>query len=237
MKYHLLLLSTLATTLLAPAAHADRDKDESGRVRGWGHERKEEFWDGNCKVKRKWEKDGDYKEERKCKEPRHVHAVPARPVVVYPPWIVVRGDERAYDPRFQPRPVANASSCHSETVGKVLGGLVGGALGNQIGSGSGRALATVGGAVAGVLVGGEVGRRMDARDHACVGQVLEVAPVNQRVQWTEGPAQYLVVPGQVVSRQGSYCRPYTMELRLDGQVQRSQGTACRRSDGTWAAVS
>jgi hypothetical protein len=32
---------------------------------------KEEYWDGNSKVERKLEKNGEYKEERKCKgEPR-----------------------------------------------------------------------------------------------------------------------------------------------------------------------
>lgn len=30
-------------------------------------EHKEEYWDGNCKVKLKWKKHGEYKEERKCK--------------------------------------------------------------------------------------------------------------------------------------------------------------------------
>jgi hypothetical protein len=29
--------------------------------------RKEEFWHGGCKVERKWEKNGNYKEEVKCK--------------------------------------------------------------------------------------------------------------------------------------------------------------------------
>jgi surface antigen len=240
-----LWIAALCAVLASPLAHADRDKDESGKGRGhghghaYGHERKEEFWQGDCKIKRKWEKDGEYKEERKCKgsRPDHVHVVAAQPVMVYPPWIVMQQGERAYDPRYQPRPVSSASNCNSDTVGKVLGGLVGGALGSQIGKGTGRAVATVGGAVAGVLIGGEVGRRMDARDQACVGQVLEVAPVNQRVQWAEGNSQYVVVPGKVVDRQGSYCRPYTMELRMDGQVQRSNGTACRRPDGTWAAAS
>jgi hypothetical protein len=26
----------------------------------------EEIWDGNCKIERKWEGDGDYREERHC---------------------------------------------------------------------------------------------------------------------------------------------------------------------------
>lgn len=255
MKY---LRATLLSTALgiaagAPAfAHGD---DHPGRGHGHGHghghkhhkhedkhhkhkhkhAHKEEFWDGHCKVERKWERDGDYKETRKCKAPRG-HVVAVQPVVVYPPWIVVQQDERAYHPKYQPRPVSTASRCNSVTAGRVLGGIVGGALGSQIGKGNGRTAAIVGGAVAGVLVGGEVGKRMDAADQGCVGQVLEVAPVDRRVQWAEGPTEYVVVPGRVVNRQGSYCRPYTVEITMDGRRQRSEGIACRRGDGSWVAA-
>lgn len=269
------LFFVIAGALLAPVAFADDDKDESGKRREHRRERKEEFRQGGCKVERKWEKNGDYKEERKCDGPdrhaerkeehddgnckverkwekngsykeevkckggartyRPAHVIPAQPVVVYPPWIVMERGERAYAPQYQPRQVANASRCNSDTVGRVLGGVVGGALGNQIGKGSGRTAATIGGAVAGVLIGGEVGKRLDAGDHACVGQVLEVAPVDHRVQWVEGPAQYVVVPGKVHRRQSTYCRPFTVEVTMDGQRQRSTGTACRRADGVWVA--
>ncbi len=75
----------------AGSASADPDKDESGRGRwrggyersydgpgrgyGYGYERprrerrafKEEYDDGRCKVERKWERNGEYKEERKCR--------------------------------------------------------------------------------------------------------------------------------------------------------------------------
>jgi hypothetical protein len=72
------VLSTLAIMgLLSGAALADPWKDESGK-HGWKYhpsdgyaaydrEHKEEFWIGNCKIERKWEPDGSYKEERKCK--------------------------------------------------------------------------------------------------------------------------------------------------------------------------
>jgi hypothetical protein len=33
----------------------------------YDREYKEEFWVGNCKIERKWEGDGSYTEERKCK--------------------------------------------------------------------------------------------------------------------------------------------------------------------------
>lgn len=228
------LLAALAGLLLAaPVLAHDDDR------RGKGHKHREEFWDGPCKVTREWKHNGDYKEKRKCKghnqEVGRVHAVvPAQ--VVYPPWIVVRQGERAYHPQHEPRYVSTASHCNSAVVGRVLGGIVGGALGSQIGKGGGRTAATIGGSVAGVLIGGELGKRMDAADQGCVGRVLEVAPVDRQVQWNEGPAQFLVVPGQVINRQGGYCRPYTVEVTTGGQRSRSQGTACRRGDGVWVAA-
>ncbi|HEX2547766.1 MAG TPA: hypothetical protein VHL79_22975 [Ramlibacter sp.] len=110
-------LCVLALCALLPfAALADPDKDESGhgkhRKHGKHHaEFKQEYWEGNCKVERKREKNGDYKEERKCKGQRHAHedkrrrehdrtshaqaprpvyVVPAQPVVVQPAPVVVQ---------------------------------------------------------------------------------------------------------------------------------------------------
>jgi hypothetical protein len=73
-----------ALTMLAGPALADPDKDESGKGRwgyydrGGGHraynldrEYKQEFRRGNCKIERKWERDGEYKEEIKCKPYRY----------------------------------------------------------------------------------------------------------------------------------------------------------------------
>ena len=64
--------------LLSSPAFADPNKDESGNGRwdkhwdrgdqhyAYDREYKQEFWVGNCKIERKWEHNGDYKEERKC---------------------------------------------------------------------------------------------------------------------------------------------------------------------------
>jgi len=241
-----ILLAAVAAVLAAPAAMADRDDHdhdhEHGRGHGWGHDKhKEEFWDGNCKVKREW-KHGEYREKRECRAPERVVVVPApapppvQAVVVYPPWMVQQQGEYVYKPQYRPAQVSGTVRCNSSAVGSVLGGIVGGVLGNQIGRGDGRTLATIGGAVAGVIVGGEAGRRMDARDQACVGEVLEVAPVGHRVQWVQGPTTYVAVPGQVAYRQGAYCRPYTLEAKTGpGRWQRTKGMACRRPDGVWIA--
>ena len=250
-----ILLAAVAAVLAAPAAMADRDdhEHEHGRGHGWGHDKhREEFWDGNCRVTREWHH-GDLHETRECREPRRVVVVPAAPpppqtvvvvpaapqpqaVMVAPPWMVQQQGEYVYKPQYRPAQVAGTTRCNSPVVGSVLGGVVGGVLGHQIGRGDGRTLATIGGAVAGVLVGGEVGRRMDAGDQACVGEVLEVAPVGRRVEWVQGSTTYVAVPGQVAYRQGAYCRPYTLETKVGpGRWERTKGMACRRPDGVWIA--
>ena len=73
----------------------------------WAHGHKEEYWDGHCKVERKWKKNGEYKEKRKCRgdrpvvyqQPQSVYMAPppppvmvrpARPEIVISPQIVIR---------------------------------------------------------------------------------------------------------------------------------------------------
>jgi hypothetical protein len=93
-------LLSLAILTIPFGALADDWKDESGK--GRNHDRrefKEEYWDGNCKVERKMEKNGDYKEERKCKPRRraqyrdrveYIEVPPPRYVEVPPPEPVYR---------------------------------------------------------------------------------------------------------------------------------------------------
>lgn len=99
-------LPLIALCALVPlVAVADPDKDESGHGKRGKHrtEFKEEYRDGNCKVERKLEKNGDYKEERKCKGvsraaapvyvPAPVIVQPAPPVVIQP-GLVIQGTVR-----------------------------------------------------------------------------------------------------------------------------------------------
>ncbi|MBP0633303.1 hypothetical protein [Cupriavidus sp. AcVe19-1a] len=81
------------------SVHADPWKDESGHGYGRKHkggDYKEEYWDGHCKVERKWEKGGEYKEERKCKDrPAVYHQPPAvyyppEPAIVVSPQVIIR---------------------------------------------------------------------------------------------------------------------------------------------------
>jgi hypothetical protein len=67
-------------------ASADSWKDEGGHGRGHGHgKHKEEYWDGNCKVERKFGKDGEYKEKRKCRAPEREYYQPVPVYVPAPP--------------------------------------------------------------------------------------------------------------------------------------------------------
>jgi hypothetical protein len=94
------LISLVVLPLLLGVAHADPDKDESGHGRKYknkGGEHKEEYWDGRCKVERKWKSNGEYKEERKCKDrpeayyqpPAVYHPAP-EPAIVVTPQIIIR---------------------------------------------------------------------------------------------------------------------------------------------------
>lgn len=97
------LVPVLLSCLLgafALSAHADPWKDESGHRYGHKHkggDYKEKYWDGPCKVERKWKGNGEYKEERKCKgHPPVYHHAPgavyyeAEPAIVVSPQIVIR---------------------------------------------------------------------------------------------------------------------------------------------------
>lgn len=100
-----LLLSTLLLALPLSSV-ADPWKDESGHDDRRGYDRreyKEEFWEGNCKVERKLEKNGEYKEERKCKAPSHGEYRP--PSVYTPPPAATYGLPRPHvpSPRYEER--------------------------------------------------------------------------------------------------------------------------------------
>jgi hypothetical protein len=105
MKSVICAVVALAMVGVYAPVFADPGKDESGHGRKYesrrhkGGEYKEEYWDGDCKVERKWKKNGDFKEERKCEGPRSnaQRYTPADPpassrgsaVVVRPPSVVI----------------------------------------------------------------------------------------------------------------------------------------------------
>lgn len=92
----LLALSTAALLSLAPmAAEADSDRHHHRH----GREYKEKYWDGACKVERKWKRNGEYQEKRKCRDdyrggyyapPQVVAPIAAPAIVITPPPIIIR---------------------------------------------------------------------------------------------------------------------------------------------------
>lgn len=105
---------TMAAPLFAdpPEGRGYKKHHHEGR-----HEYKEEYWDGDCKVERKIKRNGDYKEERKCKgapyreeyayddappPPTVVYAPPRPPVeaeiVVRPPMVVIEAPSVVVSP-------------------------------------------------------------------------------------------------------------------------------------------
>lgn len=79
------LLAALAGGLMLAAAPALADGDRGRHHRHHHHGGKQVFYDGPCKVERKWNGHGGYKEEVKCRPPAHVHYYPAPVVAYYPP--------------------------------------------------------------------------------------------------------------------------------------------------------
>ncbi|MBQ2647705.1 MULTISPECIES: hypothetical protein [Achromobacter] len=95
----LLALSAATLMTLAPlAAEADSDRHHHRHGHGRG-EYKEKYWDGACEVERKWKRNGDYREKRKCRDdyrygyapqPVLVPAMPAPAIIINPPPIIIR---------------------------------------------------------------------------------------------------------------------------------------------------
>jgi surface antigen len=82
------------------------------------------------------------------------------------------------------------------------------------------------------LLGDRAGAALD-------DQALETGPSGAPVAWRnpESGRYGNVVPGPVYQENGVACREYTHTVYVDGNPQTEHGTACRRSDGTWASVS
>lgn len=96
MKPRIVISVIALPLLLGTAAINARAGDKDGYSREYKRsEYKEKYWDGPCKVERKWKKNGEYKEKRECKDrrveyPRYGDAYyqPAPAVVVSPQVIV-----------------------------------------------------------------------------------------------------------------------------------------------------
>jgi len=221
--------AAIAAAGMAGSAFADPHKNESRGGRG-GYEYKEEYRDGPCKIERKVSRNGDYKEEVKCKGRR------GSGVVHYRPDVVIVDPVRSHD-------VLVPSSgmmlqCNRDLVGGLIGAGVGGLAGSQVGRGNGQLAATAAGTVLGFLVGGEIGRTMDRVDQACAAQALERLGPNQIATWQSANGQmYQVRPTTVIAeRAGRLCREFSTTAIIGGRPEELVGTACRQGDGSWKVI-
>lgn len=105
MTTHRLLACLVGSLLIAPTLALADPPHGRGPGKGHGPGHKETYWDGPCKIERKWKKNGDFDEKRKCKDggPVGYAPVPAPayvpvPVPVYPvqrePGVVIQGTVR-----------------------------------------------------------------------------------------------------------------------------------------------
>lgn len=84
MKHLFVALGLPVVLCVAPlSSWAGDDHDHHHR-----HHRahKQTYWDGHCEVERKWKKNGEYKEKRKCRAPQ-AHYGPPHMVYVQPPAV------------------------------------------------------------------------------------------------------------------------------------------------------
>jgi surface antigen len=100
------------------------------------------------------------------------------------------------------------------------------------------------GLILGGLANSEPAESLNDADKAFMtqqtNQTLESAPTNQASSWRnpDGGAQATVTPTRTYQQaNGTYCRDYSQSIVLGSRSQTANGTACRRSDGTWQVVS
>lgn len=136
--------------------------------------------------------------------------------------------------------LVGCSNMNKEDVGMLTGGVAGGLLGSTVGGGNGRLLAIAAGTLAGAYIGGQVGKSMDETDRLKMMYALENNNIGQPAYWhnNHSGANYEVVPTRNVTIEGNeYCREYRTVANIGGKKQQVYGTACRKPDGSWQAVS
>jgi surface antigen len=131
-------------------------------------------------------------------------------------------------------------SMSNQDVGVLTGGVAGGLLGSTIGGGTGKILAVAAGTIAGAMIGGALGKNMDDTDRLKMDQALDNNAIGAPTYWKNANSgtTYEVVPTRNVHVRGHrYCREYRTSAIIGGKQQQVYGTACRRPDGSWKAVS
>ena len=127
----------------------------------------------------------------------------------------------------------------------VLGSLGGAGAGALIAGLAGASPAwIVGAALMGGLLGGYVGHKLDQKDKQMASQAamqaFERNRTGQASVWTNPNTgnHGEVVPVKTYQlADGRYCRHYEQTIYIGGEKEKSAGTACRQTDGTWRVES
>jgi hypothetical protein len=76
------------------------------------------------------------------------------------------------------------------------------------------------------------------REHEAAQIAATSAPVGERIIWSEGHANGMVVATREgTSTAGRYCREFQQRVSIGGKSEEAYGTACRKPDGSWEVVS
>ncbi|MDD4616100.1 MAG: glycine zipper 2TM domain-containing protein [Alphaproteobacteria bacterium] len=129
----------------------------------------------------------------------------------------------------------------AELIGTGLGMAMGGLVGSQFGKGSGQLVSTGVGVAVGGAIGNSIVQDMEKEPsyapstYAPSGEPAPVVFNSYTPNYVAPPAPPPASPTTYVDKD-TYCRPYSQEIKIDGQVQESFGTACLQPDGTWRIV-
>ncbi|MFA5041560.1 MAG: glycine zipper 2TM domain-containing protein [Bdellovibrionales bacterium] len=129
-------------------------------------------------------------------------------------------------------------------LGTTFGAITGGVLGSQIGQGSGQVLSTTLGVAIGGTIGNTIGREIDEENarsyytdgnypYASSGTYAPISYYSYTPNYVAPPAP---PPTYIDQNAGTYCREFSQEIKIDGKLVESYGTACLQPDGSWRIV-
>ena len=131
-----------------------------------------------------------------------------------------------------------AYAAEGELIGTGMGAGFGGLFGSQFGHGAGQVAATSVGIVAGGLAGNAIGHDIDAEDSAAAPQsdvtIYNAPPIAYNDHYAPNyVAPPAPPPTYADPDAGTYCREYSEDTIVDGQLHENYGTVCLQPDGSW----
>ena len=130
-----------------------------------------------------------------------------------------------------------------ELFGTLVGAAIGGIVGSQVGGGTGNKVAIGAGVLAGGFLGNKVGQSLDCQDqqyhYDTTQNALETQKVGQSSTWNNPDSGHSgeITPTRTFTSGGQPCRDFTQIIKVDGQDEKINGTACRQDDGSWKPIS